>query len=112
MTSVNTNQSGLIALQNLNATNDQLTATQARVSTGMKIASAKDNGSIWAIAQTQKAQASSLDAVTNSLNNAKSVMDTTLSAGSQLTDILSQMRSDALAASDQGIDDDSRAKYA
>ncbi|HSV04192.1 MAG TPA: flagellin, partial [Phenylobacterium sp.] len=71
----------------------------------------KDNGAIWAIAQTEKAQASSLDAVTNSLNNGKSVLDTTLQAGSQLTDNLNQMRQKALAASDAGVDDASRTQY-
>jgi flagellin len=84
---------------------------QNRINTGLKIASAKDNGAIWAIAQTEKAQATSLDAVTNSLNNGKSVLDTTLQAGSQMTDILNQMRAKALAASDAGIDDASRTQY-
>ena len=38
--------------------------------------------------QTEKAQATSLDAVTNSLNNGKSVLDTTIQAGGQMTDIV------------------------
>jgi flagellin len=109
--SINTNNAAMIALQNLTATQTQLGIVQNRIDTGLKIASAKDNGAIWAIAQTEKAQATSLDAVTNSLNNGKSVLDTTLQAGSQLTDILNQMRSKALAASDAGIDDPSRTQY-
>jgi flagellin len=111
MNSINTNAAAMIALQNLSATQTALGVVQNRIDTGLKIASAKDNGAIWAIAQTEKAQASSLDAVTNSLNNGKSVLDTTLQAGSQLTDILNQMRSKALAASDAGIDDPSRTQY-
>jgi flagellin len=101
----------MVALQNLSATQTQLATVQNRIDTGLKIASAKDNGAIWAIAQTEKAQAVSLDAVTNSLNNGKSVLDTTLQAGSQMTDILNQMRAKALAASDAGIDDPSRTQY-
>ncbi|HSV01752.1 MAG TPA: flagellin, partial [Phenylobacterium sp.] len=103
MNSINTNVAAMIALQSLSATQEALAETQNRVNTGLKIGSAKDNGAIWAIAQTEKAQASSLDAVTNSLNNGKSVLDTTLQAGSQLTDILNQMRQKALAASDAGV---------
>ncbi|MDB5444586.1 MAG: flagellin FljM [Phenylobacterium sp.] len=109
--SINTNAASLVALQNLTATQAQLGIVQNRINTGLKIASAKDNGAIWAISQTEKAQATSLDAVTNSLNNGKSVLDTTLQAGSQMTDILNQMRSKALAASDAGIDDASRTQY-
>jgi flagellin len=111
MNSINTNVGAMTALQNLAATQTQLGITQNRINTGLKIASAKDNGAIWAIAQTEKAQSVSLDAVTNSLNNGKSVLDTTLQAGSQMTDILNQMRAKALAASDAGIDDASRTQY-
>ncbi|MFC3070596.1 flagellin N-terminal helical domain-containing protein [Phenylobacterium soli] len=112
MNSINTNTAAMIALQNLSSTQMSLATTQNRINTGLKIASAKDNGAIWAIAQTEKAQANSLDAVVNSLNNGKSVVDTTLQAGAQLTDLLTQMRSKALAASDATIDDPSRAQYA
>jgi flagellin len=111
MNSINTNTGAMIALQNLAATQTQLGTVQNRINTGLKIASAKDNGAIWAIAQTQKAQVVSLDAVTNSLNNGKSVLDTTLQAGSQMMDILNQMRQKALAASDAGVDNASRTQY-
>ena len=111
MNSINTNVASMVALQSLSATQIALAETQNRVNTGLKIATAKDNGAIWAIAETEKAQASSLDAVTNSLNNGKSVLDTTLQAGAQLTDILNQMRQKALAASDAGVDDASRTQY-
>ncbi|THD82683.1 MAG: flagellin [Phenylobacterium sp.] len=111
MNSINTNVGAMVALQSLADTQNQLATTQNRVSTGLKIASAKDNGAVWAIAQTEKAQASSLDAVTNSLNNGKSVLDTTLQAGDQMTSILTQMREAALSASDAGIDDNSRTQY-
>jgi len=111
MNSINTNTAAMIALQNLTETQMQLGTVQNRINTGLKIASAKDNGAIWAIAQTQKAQVVSLDAVTNSLNNGKSVLDTTLQAGAQMMDILNQMRQKALAASDAGVDNPSRTQY-
>ena len=53
--SVNTNVGALVALQNLNATNTELSKTQNRINTGLKIASAKENGAIWAIAQNSRA---------------------------------------------------------
>ena len=36
-TSIHTNTSAMIALQNLNRTNDQLAATQSRVNTGLTV---------------------------------------------------------------------------
>jgi flagellin len=53
--SVNTNVSAMVALQNLNASNMELSQTQARISTGKKVDSAKDNGAVWAIAHSQRA---------------------------------------------------------
>ena len=61
--SVNTNKSALTALQNLNRTNDELANTQNRVNTGLKIANAKDNAAVWAIAQGQRADIGALGAV-------------------------------------------------
>ena len=106
--SVNTNSGALIALQNLNATNQELTQVQTRISTGFKVASAKDNGAIWAIAQTQKATSNALNAVTTSLQRASSTIDVSLAAGSTVTDLLSQMKEKALAASDTSLDSASR----
>ena len=75
MASINTNVGAMVALQNLNATSSQLQMTQTIISTGLKVASAKDDGATWAIAQNQRATASSLDAVKDSMNRASSVTD-------------------------------------
>ncbi|HEX7760636.1 MAG TPA: flagellin [Caulobacteraceae bacterium] len=107
--SVNTNVGAMVALQNLNATSSALQHSQQIISTGLKVASAKDDGATWAIAQNQRATASSLDAVKDSLNRASSVTDVALAAGSQISDLLSQMQSKALAASDTSLDTASRA---
>jgi flagellin len=106
--SVNTNVGAQIALQNLNATQAQLLTTQNRISTGLKVASAKDDGAIWAIAQGERATASSLDAVKDSLNRASSVTDVALAAGGTVSDLLVQMKEKALAASDTSLDTASR----
>ena len=47
--SIHTNTSAMIALQNLNRTNDQLAATQSRVNTGLKVQGARDNAAVWAV---------------------------------------------------------------
>ena len=50
LNSVNTNMSAMAALQNLTATQSDLSTVQSRINTGLKVASAKDNAAIWAIA--------------------------------------------------------------
>ena len=108
MNSVNTNVGAMVALQNLNATNQDLAVTQDRINTGLKIASAKDNGAIWAIAQNQRATSQSLDSVKESLQRGASTVDVALSAGESISDLLLQMKSKALAASDTTLDTNSR----
>ena len=52
---INTNAAAMIALQNLADTQTHLGVVQNRITPGLKIASAKDNGAVWVIAQTEKA---------------------------------------------------------
>ncbi|MGZ8362553.1 MAG: flagellin [Caulobacteraceae bacterium] len=108
MNSVNTNVGALVALQNLNATNRELSTTQSHINTGMKVASAKDDGAIWAIAQRQRSTVSALDAVKDSLNRNSSTIDVAVAAGEQVSDLLKQMKTKALAASDASLDTTSR----
>lgn len=106
--SVNTNVGAMIALQNLNQTNADLMTTQNRINTGKKVATAKDNGAIWAIAQNQRATSSSLNAVKDSLQRSQSTVDVAIAGGEAVSDLLVQMKEKALAASDTSLDTASR----
>ena len=103
LNSVNTNKGAMIALQNLNATNKDLGTVQNRINTGQKIATAKDNGAIWAIAQNQRAESASLNSVISSLQRGQSVADVAMSAGTAISDILVQMKEKVLAATEAGL---------
>jgi flagellin len=106
--SVNTNSGALIALANLNQTSQQLQTAQNVVSTGLAVASAKDNGAIWAIAQGERATVGALDAVKSSLQTGQSILDVANSAGTTVSNLLTQMEQKALAASDTSINTASR----
>jgi flagellin len=108
MSSINTNVGAMIALQNLNAINSQLMTTQNRISTGLKVASAKDDPATWAIAQRQRSEVNALDAVKGSLSRTSSVIDVALSAGESISDMLSELKEKALAASDTSLDTTAR----
>ena len=67
MASIMTNASALTALQSLATTNKSLEMTQARISTGYRVATASDNAAYWSIATTMRSDKSSLSVVQDAL---------------------------------------------
>ena len=106
--SVNTNTGAAIALQYLNMTEGQLSKTQSAINSGFKVANARDDGAVYAIAQNQRGNVAGYTAVINSINNATSAVDVALSAGQSISDLLIQMKQKALAAADSSLDTASR----
>jgi flagellin len=106
--SVNTNTGAQVALQYLNATQGQLDKTQGAINSGLKVASAKDDGAIYAIAQNQRGAVAGYASVINSINNGSSAIDVALSAGQSISDLLIQMKQKALASADASLDTTSR----
>jgi flagellin len=106
--SVNTNSGALVALQYLTATQGQLAQVQSAINSGLKVANARDDGAIYAIAQNQRGQVAGYSAVINSINNGTSSIDVALSAGQSISDLLIQLKTKALAAADSSLDTASR----
>jgi len=106
--SVNTNSGSLLALQNLNATSQSLDVTQTRINTGLKVSSAKDSAATFAIAQNLRADIAGYNAVSGSLDRARSELDVAIAGAEAISDLLIEMREKAVAAKDEGLDDDSR----
>lgn len=107
--SVNTNTGAMIALQNLNATNRDLEMVQNRVTTGLQVNGAKDNSSIYAIAQNMRGDIKALTAVGQSVARATSITDVAMAAGESVSDLLVEMKAKAVAANDPSLDTNSRA---
>ena len=103
MNSVNTNVGAMVALQSLNSTNSDLSVVQSRINTGKKINSAKDNGAVWAIAQSQRGESQALNSVKESLQRGQSTVEVAMSAGESISDLLLQMKEKALAAKDTAL---------
>ena len=108
MATINTNPGAMIALQNLNKTNMDLQEVQQRINTGLEVSSAKDNGGVFAIAQSMRADVGGYKAVTQSLDLAASTVDVALAAGEAVSDLLVEMKEKALAGSDSSLDTASR----
>ena len=103
-----TNTPAMTALQNLSTTNSELDNVQNVISTGLAVSSAKDNASVYSIAQSQRSDLSSLQAVTESLNRADSIASVASAAGANISDLLNQMRQKVVGAMDTSIDTTSR----
>ncbi|HOZ27515.1 MAG TPA: flagellin [Hyphomonadaceae bacterium] len=108
MLSVNTNYSAMVALQNLNFTNNELEGVQNKISTGLKISSARDNGAIYAIAEGQRSRVSSVAAVKDGIDRANSTIDVALAAGKSIGEILQKLKSKAVAAQADDLTADQR----
>jgi flagellin len=106
--SVHTNKPALVALQNLNQTNDQIADVQNHINTGLKIATAQDNAAVWSIAQNQRADIGALAAVKMSLDRANSIAEVSMTAGASVSDLLVQLKEKVVAAMDTSIDPASR----
>jgi flagellin len=106
--SVQNNPAALIALENLNKTNTLLGQVQGEISTGLSVANAKDNASVWSIAQTQRADIGALNSVKMSLSRAASISDVTAAAGGSISDLLVQLREKVVGAMDPSLSTSSR----
>ncbi|MFY7759203.1 flagellin [Aquidulcibacter sp.] len=102
MISVNTNQGAMVALQTLNRTNDQMAKTQNAIATGLKVASAKDNGALFAIANKMRSDVTAYDRVRESADRATAILDTGIAAGESIMELLNEMKGKALAGTQAG----------
>ncbi len=102
MISVNTNQGAMVALQTLNRTNGEMAKTQNAIATGLKVASAKDNGALFAIANKMRSDVGAYDRVRESADRAASILDTGIAAGESIMELLNEMKGKALAGTQAG----------
>lgn len=103
VTSIKTNTAALIALQQLNNTSRELDITQNRVSTGYKVAASKDDPSTFAVAQKQRADLDGYDAVDQSAQRGLNILDVSIKALETLSNLLIEMKSKAVQASNPAI---------
>ena len=105
--SINTNQGALIALQELNKTNQLLEKTLQNITTGIKVTPRSDP-STFAIALSLKSDVAGIEAVRSALDGGQSITDVALVAATAIGDILIEMKALAVKASQQGLDQTAR----
>ncbi|MCL4136946.1 UNVERIFIED_CONTAM: hypothetical protein GTU68_036395 [Idotea baltica] len=98
MSSINTNNSAMVALQTLKSINSNLSDTQSAISTGKDVNSAKDNASVWAISKVMESDVSGLDAVTDSLAVGQSAVAVASAGAELIVDTIKEMQALAISA--------------
>jgi flagellin len=111
LNSVNTNIGAMTALQSLNRTNDALAAVQKRVSTGFRVADAKDDGGAFAVAQSVRGDVAGLTAANEQLGGLKGIVDVTLNSLGQVSKTMVEVRTVLTRLADGTINGAQRDQY-
>jgi len=111
LNSVNTNLAAMTALQSLNLTNDALGVVQKRISTGFRVADAKDDGGAFAVAQTVRGDVAGLTAANEQLGGLKGVVDVTLHGLNQVSKTMVELRTVLTRLADGTINTEQRNQY-
>jgi flagellin len=104
MQSLLTNNAAKTALATLTATQNMLTTTQNRISTGLKVGNASDNAAYWSIATAMRSDSSSLSTVSDALNLGASTIDVAANGLQSAIDVVSQIKTKLVSAATPGID--------
>jgi flagellin len=89
---INTNMSSLTAQRQLDKTSNQLGKTMERISSGLKVNSAKDGGAKYASANALKNTYAIAKSALDSLSGGKALVDNTLAATSEVLGVLNKMQ--------------------
>ena len=103
MTSINTNNAAMGALETLRGINSNLQKTQDAVSSGYRISKASDNAAYWSIATTMRSDDSAMSAVSDALGLGAAKVDTAYTGMTSAIDVVTSIKSKLVAASEDGV---------
>ncbi|NUH66792.1 flagellin [Sulfitobacter sp. S0837] len=104
MSSINTNNSAMVALQTLKSINSDLGQTQNAIATGKDISSAKDNSAIWAISKVMESDVAGYEAVSDSLSLGESTVAVASAGAEEIVETLKEMKQLAISGQSETAD--------
>ena len=104
MSSINFNESAMVALNTLKSINRGLAEVQDQISTGKKISTARDNAAIWSISTVMESDVMSFKTITDSLNLGSSTVNVARSAAEQVTALLQETKALIVSAQEENVD--------
>ncbi|MCB4823163.1 flagellin [Roseicella aerolata] len=111
LNSVNTNVGAMVALQSLNRTSDELAATQKRISTGYRVADARDDGAAFAVAERIRGDMAATNSANQQLGGVKGLLDVTQTALQNVSTTLNKLKEIVVKLADGTITDEQRTQY-
>lgn len=104
VSSILTNNGAMTALQSLKATQKNLLETQNRISTGLKVSTAKDNAATWAVATAMRSDIANYKQVSENLSVSSSILSTAETAATTIADLVKQVRTKVSSAQNPAVD--------
>lgn len=104
MSSILTNNSAMVALQTIKSISMNLSKTTADISTGKRVATAKDNAAVWAISKVMEADVQGFKGISDSLALGSSTVAVARQASETVTSLLTSMKEKIVAAQESNVD--------
>ncbi len=104
MSSILTNTSAMVALQTLKSVNTNLQKTQAEISTGKSVATARDNSAVWAISKVMESDVKGFKGIADSLSLGESTVAVARTASETVTELLTDIKGKIVAAQEENVD--------
>ncbi len=109
--SVNTNVGAQIALQSLNLTSSQLSATEKQISTGYRVADATDDGAAYAVAQRVRSDVGALTSANQQLGNVNGLLTTTVAGLNDASTNINALNAVVIKLADGNTQGSQRTQY-
>ena len=104
MSSINTNNGAMVALQTLKQINGDLNKVQESIATGKKVASAKDGSAIWAISKVMESDVAGFKTISDSLAVGEATIAVASAGSEQIVNVLEDMKELATSATSETAD--------
>jgi flagellin len=111
LNSVITNAGAQVALASFNRTVDELSATQKRISTGYRVADAKDDGAAYAVAERVRGEVAANTSANEQLGGVKGLLDVSSASLQNVSDTLQKLQSVTVKLADGAITAEQRTQY-
>jgi len=103
MSSINTNAAAMAAIRSLSSIARDMSATQARVESGLRVGKASDDPAVFAIAQNMRADLRGMTAVKDSLAFGKAALGTARDAATAISNELGKLKQTITQGQQQGL---------
>ncbi|WP_366511547.1 flagellin [Maricaulis sp.] len=95
------------ALQHMSMLQSESAKVHDRIATGLKVGSASDNGTVWAMAQVMRTDNQSRASALTSIDLGTGVVETALAGSEGISDLMVEMHAKLVAATDTTLDEQS-----